>query len=639
MADSQNNVNTDFCPKSVSELLNGTYVFVIPSYQRGYRWEEKQVIDLLEDIYKFSKSNQESYYLQPLVVKRCKWKDENGKENDAWEVLDGQQRLTTLYLILIYLFENSLTRSEEKTFTNDKIYKITYTNRPQLNFEDPKPQDNIDSYYVRTAKDSIMAWFERQTQSGNDVETAFKHCLMYSNSKSLVKFIWYEVPETGNTIESIQVFNRLNKGKISLTSSELIKALFIMDSNIISNNDRTKADELVLDFNQMERQFQNNKFWAFISNDNDDYQTRIDVLFDFLTEKFKENEDKDYAYRKFQNLYDYCRNKDSVELDELWKNKNIYSMQDAWKEVVKTYDRLLAWFEDIMYYHYVGFLVRMGNQPREIFKFLSEKKGDSKEWTLDDTKKVFYEKIMDCFKEKDKYLTVESIDGLEYGSDFVFRILLLFNIESCIRKGQRFDFDSFNNEQWDIEHINPQNNASLVERDDRIRWLKNVKFILETKEKLFERKTEAEKLQKECETLIGDYEKSERGIDNKYKDFSKKAMEYFSESNNKSNVIENNDSISNLTLLDFRTNREYQDAPFPYKRYRIVEEDKEGKRFIPVGTRNVFLKYYTNSDKESSFIDALRWTKTDAECYLQEIHKVVDPIFNVFNVNKTENHE
>ncbi|MEO4718042.1 DUF262 domain-containing protein, partial [Phocaeicola vulgatus] len=81
-----------------------------------------------------------------------------------------------------------------------------------------------------------------------------------------VKFIWYVVPDEKQTIESIQVFNRLNKGKISLTSSELIKALFIMDRNIISNNDRVEADKLTFDWNLMERQFQNDKFWYFISN-------------------------------------------------------------------------------------------------------------------------------------------------------------------------------------------------------------------------------------------------------------------------------------------------------------------------------------------------------------------------------------
>ena len=55
--------------KSVSELLG--MKFFIPSYQRGYRWTEQQVMDLLNDIWEFSqKKTSEFYCLQPLVVKR-----------------------------------------------------------------------------------------------------------------------------------------------------------------------------------------------------------------------------------------------------------------------------------------------------------------------------------------------------------------------------------------------------------------------------------------------------------------------------------------------------------------------------------------------------------------------------------------
>ena len=64
--------NPNFCRKAVAELIKTKHHFVIPSYQRGYRWEEKQVIDLLNDINEFAKQNKEdSYYLQPLVVKQA----------------------------------------------------------------------------------------------------------------------------------------------------------------------------------------------------------------------------------------------------------------------------------------------------------------------------------------------------------------------------------------------------------------------------------------------------------------------------------------------------------------------------------------------------------------------------------------
>ena len=87
----------DFDTLPVSFLLQGKNAplkFQIPSFQRGYRWEEKHVKDMLDDIFKFvSTPTQSSYFLQPLVVRR-------GKEENTWEVLDGQQRLTTMLLIL-----------------------------------------------------------------------------------------------------------------------------------------------------------------------------------------------------------------------------------------------------------------------------------------------------------------------------------------------------------------------------------------------------------------------------------------------------------------------------------------------------------------------------------------------------------
>ena len=66
--------------------------FFVPSYQRGYRWGQQEVSQLLDDL---RESCGTTYYLQPLVVK--------GRDDGSWELVDGQQRLTTLYLIFSYL--------------------------------------------------------------------------------------------------------------------------------------------------------------------------------------------------------------------------------------------------------------------------------------------------------------------------------------------------------------------------------------------------------------------------------------------------------------------------------------------------------------------------------------------------------
>ena len=95
--------------KSIFELLNEE--FYIPSYQRGYRWTEKQVKALLTDIWDFRNSNpktDEFYCLQPIVVAK-----EININKGPWELIDGQQRLTTIYIILSY-FNRRFTEEFKK---------------------------------------------------------------------------------------------------------------------------------------------------------------------------------------------------------------------------------------------------------------------------------------------------------------------------------------------------------------------------------------------------------------------------------------------------------------------------------------------------------------------------------------------
>ena len=139
--------------KSVSELLG--MKFFIPNYQRGYRWTEQQVKDLLNDIWEFSKKKKqeyEFYCLQPLVVKR---KDEDVLNSikaatsieevetllkGSWEVIDGQQRLTTLFIILSVLEEKSLYSIEYETRDDSKDFL--------KNIEESKKNENIDYYHI-----------------------------------------------------------------------------------------------------------------------------------------------------------------------------------------------------------------------------------------------------------------------------------------------------------------------------------------------------------------------------------------------------------------------------------------------------------------------------------------------------------
>lgn len=620
----------------IAALLDGKHHFVIPSFQRGYRWEEKQVLDLLEDIKQFANDdslNSDSYFLQPIVVKSTTY---NGEY--MWEMLDGQQRLTTMLLVLKELLRGYMTPKDINKYS-PLLYNITYTNRPQLDFGAPNAADNIDSYYLSTAYSVIAKWCE-----SNEDFTDIIRCLFYQSAKRQVKIIWYAIDEDSTDLLSINIFNRLNKGKISLTSSELIKALFIMDYELSSENKALAAEQLSMEWNEMERKFQGDNFWYFISDDNVGAQTRIDILFDFVTQR-PDMSDTDYSYREFQKLYDFCREQERNKTYDTFVGewaKDMSNMQDAWKLVRKTYDRLVAWYEDNLYYHYVGYLVAIGFTPLQIYNHFEREKSINTvhEWTVEDTKISLRRMMMEKFKEGTKYLSKDEIDNFEYGSEYVTRVLLLFNIESC-RKGHnvRFAFDNYKKENWDVEHVDSQNDATLQEYDDRIRWLEQVKFILE-----LEGTERSNELAKICNNHINTFKTNSKVNVEAYRDFYITINKYYSrEGNEKEEDVDltnkRKDHLSNLTLLDSSTNREYKDAPFAYKRYYLIEKDKEGKCFIPICTRNLFLKYFSNSNSNASYLDNMRWNSADRKDYMDAIHKVVDPIFDSIKEEKEDNNE
>ena len=153
--------------------------------------------------------------------------------------------------------------------------------------------------------------------------------------------------------------------------------------------------------------------------------------------------------------------------------------------------------------------------------------------------------------------------------------------------------------------------------------------------------TRAAELADKCQTLINEFDTHKQVNKNKYNDFYKEINKFYSaeKGENESDVdltTKKKDYLSNLTLLDSATNREYNDAPFAYKRYCIVEKDKKGERFIPLCTRNVFLKYFTDSNKDSSWLDIMRWNSSDRKGYMKNIHEAVDPIFDSVIVKEQE---
>ncbi|NWK76921.1 DUF262 domain-containing protein, partial [Aquitalea sp. LB_tupeE] len=242
--------------------------FFIPAYQRGYRWSPLQVTQLLDDIREFTQrpnpQPQEFYCLQPLVIK--------ARPQGDWEVVDGQQRLTSLLLIMRHFNERLAERFRQP------LYLLVYETRPKLAdfLADPSPVEaeaNADNFHLHQAMQIIEGWF---AQHDSEVET-IKAALL-----NQVKLIWFELAEGDHPVEA---FTRLNVGKIPLTSDELIRALFLRRNTRAGADPTSGQLRIAYEWDQLEKSLQNDAFWYFISNKSAPTQNRIGLLFELVAQE------------------------------------------------------------------------------------------------------------------------------------------------------------------------------------------------------------------------------------------------------------------------------------------------------------------------------------------------------------------
>ena len=216
----------------------------------------------------------------------------------------------------------------------------------------------------------------------------------------------------------------------------------------------------------MEKQFEKDDFWYFISDRKDDINTRLDVLFDYVANvNYKTTSDSLDAYRYFQRIYDEQNSSDGLK--------------NAWENVKRVYDMFLRWYEDIRIYNYVGYLVWTGMLPQEVKNKVYEKSENV------DEDKLLYS-IQNSIKDRIRYhkyceRTKRDIDTFEYSTDFskIRELLLLFNIETYNKANLKFPFDLFKKGKWDVEHVDSQKDNNMQELEHKKEWIKLVKDQLQ----------------------------------------------------------------------------------------------------------------------------------------------------------------
>lgn len=588
--------------KTVQELLNEQneegMCFLVPHYQRGYHWQRANVLDLLYDISDFIHSDKKSYSLQPLVVY-------HSEKDNTYHVVDGQQRLTTISILLGYLGEKQID--------------IKYESRKEQQNRYVEGNINIDQHLVNQVYLTIQTWFEQRSEE----KDLFVKLLKDKLDKK-VNFIWY-----CTTDNEVATFIRLNKDKISLTNAELVKAMLLKRGNFTEDSVLMQKN-IATEWNKIENTLNDDAFWCFIRPIEDNRDTRIDFLFEIIKDKnmlhfTPTDEIGNDRFSTFRYFYDYFKEKKASAFDSIWN------------EIRQLYNIFMHWYNEIEMYHYIGFLII--DNSNCILNLLDEwMKSDM---TIPDFKKHLKSEINKVIEKSGcNDLSKQYKYNEERASDKTKckPILLLFNIQRIIiinrNMNQRTDTQLFNkfpfylykSENWDVEHIASNTDNDLTQPSEQKEWLKT--FLLDSSI------SDDNKNRIKCFLGLeesGDFEDIRQKLEEEQQQVLHKEEHL--------NDAEKN-QIWNFCLLDEHTNRSYGNSVFPVKR-RIIMGKEMGKEYIlnddleediksnvvayvPLCTKDVFVKAYTANSTTNR-----EWSKTDAKAYKKEIFECLNKEFNV----------
>ena len=607
------------------ELFPDTYN--IPHYQRGYRWEKQEVTELLDDLWNFCKDRESGdfYCLQPIVLQK--------KDDSSYDVLDGQQRLTTLYLLLVYL--------EEKRFEDgydQELFSLNYQTREkceeflkQKKFITETDHSNIDFYYICKAYASIDEWFKDIKHRG--AKAKLVPILMDDNSKGNrnVRFIRYEVEKETNPIE---VFIRLNVGKIPLTDAELTKALLLQSDKYAADELKflkMRLFEIATEWDSIEYTLQNDEFWYFLSNHSNDKPTHIEFIFDLLADKIQKEkkyfETLPLKHSTFLVLSEYLQ-----DLIDNKKLSRIEAIENIWKQVTEYFEYFRDWFQNRKLFHFIGYLISIrGNQIIE--SLINQSKGLSKinfdvYLQTEISKTIVVNKKRKDSNENEyqvhfENLSYENEDQQTNDKAEIHRILLLHNVYTTLKSEKekaRFPFNLYKqtkrNEKWSLEHIHAQNSENITNIENQISWLNDhIKSLSNQNNSDFQKLIERMKKLKDSDEI--EKESFDQIVNEVYSKVNK-----LSEANEKNTHL-----LNNLCLIDASTNSQLNNSVFDVKREIIKKRELEGF-YIPICTRNVFLKAYTEYPANNAY-----WTEEDRKWYLESI-KITYDLF--VNANKKE---
>lgn len=444
----------------------------IPEYQRGYKWTADNVVQLLDDLKSFRKSREVDFYcLQNITVTKC-----NNNGRSALNVIDGQQRLTTLYILLSFL------KHEKKEISlQDGILKYSIRERTDKFLREkiltgeiwdgticPEKMETKDQYYMAQVCKAIYEWSKQNVLDEANI---------LDNLKLIVNKV--------DANDEEQVFANINGGKVDLDGADLVRAILItraakqkfpdeVDRQKISNFRIMMGMELDTmnlwwakdDVKKFFEQLLPNKI---SQNNNFKYKDYpIDLLYfafyEAYKDKFKVKEQRDIDIRVFEN---------GLELD----GKSDNDHYEFYIEVLEFHKTMVDWYEEDEIFNLLGYLMSNFKSARLTFSDIWSW------WKNSKTKNEFVNKIKTKIKEQlvapysqnleaesqkepdDKFEellnNIKKIDNDWYNNELTPKILSLADILPVEHSGKsrirRVDIQDFKcSSEEDKEHLRPQ---------------------------------------------------------------------------------------------------------------------------------------------------------------------------------------
>ena len=561
----------------------GCSYYHIPAYQRGYKWASTKngaVTILLNDLWNafVSYENQESkeYYLQYITVKKIALKN-----TSCLEVIDGQQRLTTLSIILAVL-------SAQLELENISIEKLDYAIRDNFFTQYVYKEDGLNTVLATTWKDfsadenlnkqDVFYIFSALQKSASFFKGKKDLGLFYNYLINNVKLI---VNSIESHIESETVFKNLNSNKVPLTEAELIKGLLITK---IGRQHKYSFKQV------MEIRANVGKHWDELAT----WANKEEIKSFYFN-------NKNNAMQELLKLTAYSLENENLTINKSASAKDfpLFNFFLEHNNYVQTFDKLKAvknklddWFYHTQVYNLIGYCRFAKNSNKNNLAFLNN-------LLKIDTKTDLIQKL-----EKDKEELLKDIDisdlSYEETPDSLHHILLALNVFIEGQENIRFNFYEFDRQKWSLEHIFPQTpegkkNILKQKHKDAIYNIlgdaitQEVKDVLQLDKRTDEQKQVYYKALKEHSALNG---------------------------------------IGNMCLLSGKDNASNGNKFFDEKRDNILKRIQIGS-FVPKHTFDVFSKMFKNADTSNMSL----WSIDDIEAHKMHIKSTLGLKESEHNLN------